>query len=166
MNFTRMLVPALLLALCLPAHAQQDPPAASITLPDGYVPAPVGSGFQDGRIWRETDHAGNKVTKLVVSVGETSASNHAGDGRMEGSVADGRTFRGMSLQGHNTKVRDSEGNVWNVHLLSVKETWTDAHGNVTTCRYEVHIKRCNFPADIKVAASEPSTETVADPAEA
>jgi hypothetical protein len=64
-----------------------------------------------------------------------------------------RVFRGTTVPNGTSFVQDQEGNRWEVYISDKIERWTDAHGNVTTCKYEAGFKSCKFPepATIKVS---------------
>ena len=68
-------------------------------------------------------------------------------------------FAGATQANATRVIRDHEGNRWDVYVSDRTERWTDAYGNVTTCRYEAGFKTCKFPdpSTIKVAARSKAT---------
>lgn len=128
-------------------------------LPDGYVPAPTGKGWSEGpNMWREYDHAGRRVVKCLAGTQDESFAT-APTGGIQSCDDSQRKFAGATQANATRVIRDHEGNRWDVYVSDRTERWTDAYGNVTTCRYEAGFKTCKFPdpSTIKVATRSKAT---------
>lgn len=140
---------ALTLTLSLLASAAQ----ATTQLPAGYVPAPTGKGWSEGpTLWREYDHSGKRVVRCLAGPQDAEFKS-APTGAVHSCKDSQRVFQGTTIANGTSLVEDQEGNRWEVYVSDKIERWTDAHGNVTTCKYEAGFKSCKFPepASIKVS---------------
>lgn len=142
---------ALTALLALPFAASTA--LAAGALPAGYVPAPTGKGWSEGpRTWREFDHAGNRIVKCLGGA-QDGAFKAAPTGAVKSCKDSQREFQGTTVANGTSQVQDKDGNRWDVQVTKQVERWTDAYGNVTTCKYEAGFKSCKFPdpATIKVS---------------
>lgn len=126
---------------------------AASQLPAGYVPAPTGKGWSEGpALWREFDHAGQRVVRCLQGP-QDAKFKAAPTGKLKSCKDSQRVFQGATVANGSSTVKDAAGNRWEVHVSDKTERWIDAHGNVTTCKYEAGFKSCKFPepATIKVS---------------
>lgn len=118
---------------------------AAPQLPAGYVPAPTGKGWSEGpALWREFDHAGQRVVRCLQGP-QDAKFKAAPTGKLNSCKDSQRVFQGATVANGSSIVQDEAGNRWDVHVSDKIERWTDAHGNVTTCKYEAGFKSCKFP---------------------
>lgn len=129
------------------------PALAAQQLPAGYVPAPTGKGWSEGpSLWREYDHAGQRVVRCLQGP-QDAEFKAAPTGGVQSCKDSQRDFHGTTVANGSSVVQDRAGNRWEVQVSGQVERWTDAQGNVTTCKYEAGFKSCRFPepATIKVS---------------
>lgn len=127
---------------------------AATQLPNGYVPAPTGKGWSEGPgLWREYDHAGKRVVKCVAGSQDREFKS-APTGTLQSCRDSQRVFQGNTVANGTSQVQDQDGNRWQVHVSDKTERWTDAYGNVTTCKYEAGFKSCTFPDPARIKVSQ------------